>query len=68
VNSVAVELSPAELLLKALELDVIGEDYVDLVVLGEALQGEPEERDTVGELPVTFGPYKRAYLISSSRD
>ncbi|KAF5372066.1 hypothetical protein D9758_004950 [Tetrapyrgos nigripes] len=28
-----------------------GTDYVDLVVCGEALQGDPEERDTAGELP-----------------
>ncbi|KAF5329833.1 hypothetical protein D9758_018346 [Tetrapyrgos nigripes] len=65
-RSVAVELSTAQFLSKALELDVVGNQFVDLVVVGEALQGEPEERDTVGELPVTFGPYKRYNDLSKN--
>ncbi|KAF5337703.1 hypothetical protein D9758_017346 [Tetrapyrgos nigripes] len=59
LRAVATKLQPAKSLKTVFNPDDIGTDYVDLVVLGEALQDVPEKRDTVGELPTTFGPYKR---------
>ncbi|KAK7451191.1 hypothetical protein VKT23_012523 [Stygiomarasmius scandens] len=55
----AQQLQYAQLLLKFLDLEKIGDDDVDLIVSGMALVVDHvEEDDVVGKLPL-FGPYQR---------